>query len=78
MKTLFSVTETVETPYPGYLSIDHDEDASAIVVTVKHKGRGATLATIIIDEDSAIAMATAIMSAIGKLSVSERKVIKNK
>lgn len=78
MKTLFSVTETVDTPYPGYLSVDHDEEAGIIAVTVKHKGRGAALASIIIDEDSAIAMATAIMSAIGKLSVSERKVIKTK
>ena len=78
MKTLFSVTETVDTPYPGYLLIDHDEEAGNISVTVKHKGRGATLASIIIDEDSAVAMASAIMSAIGKLSMSERKVIKNK
>ena len=78
METIFSVTETVHTPFPGYISINHDADNAEMQITVKHKGNHSTLASIVIDENSSIDMAKAIMSAIGKLTITERKAVKAK
>jgi hypothetical protein len=78
METIFSVTETVNTPFPGYIAIDHDADKGEIQVTVKHKGSHATIVSVVIDENSSIDMAKAIMSAIGKLTVTERKAVKTR